>query len=282
MQTPISLDIQRSLAPQLDIKKKFTFSEFHAIDNRRFKRWVDEIPLHRPNLDLSAHTQARVLRPFSCIPMLDICLRDVIKSPFWQAEFPYLRRAYHRISLVPPLKKPLDSLDIRDYHPLAHKKYHSDLYRRKLPFWFRLRRFLEQSDRFFRENKKILFRSAMVFASFLLVILATIPLSLYAGYQSLKSLSHAKNITEISAKISTARAHFERARLFYLPFSWLPVGAVDTVGRATMAAQSLSRAADGIFSSLPAAENLTPKIVKNTDGSIFRSASKNIFPLENY
>ncbi len=66
----------------------------------------------------------------------------------------------------------------------------------------------------------------MTFGAFLVAsipLLFFVKLSVEAGYQELLSIPQATGALEVRHHIKSARGHFERSRVVFMPFSWIPL-----------------------------------------------------------
>ena len=83
------------------------------------------------------------------------------------------------------------------------------------------------------------------------------------GYNRLLALSSANNISEVKNLIHSSRSDFERAQFLFVPFSWIPLEIVDTVGRATEGGRAVATALDSIAENFPDSDknfSLTTKV----------------------
>lgn len=281
MTTILSLDIQRNYHREIDISGFFSLSAVHAMSNLDVKMPIDEILPFRG--DISLHMPKSIeISPFETFPMLDIVLPELITSSYWQKKYPTLAGRRREIRLIEPLVIPSGSLDIRTYQSIPRRKTYADLFTRRVSYTFKTRRYMRQwSNRILIHKKPILRFLAMCVLVFLPTIFYT-KFSVENGYNTLKSLAYAKNMTEVQEKTTAARRDFERAQFLFLPFSWIPLETVDLVNRATAGGQSLARSLDTLVHMLPSSDaGFSLKIQENHMNSLYRGNAKDIFPLEN-
>lgn len=276
----LSLDIRNGLSPEINISGAFPLAEVHAI-NGRHKPILDEIITERETISLYKKTELEI-DDFENFPILDIVHPALITSSFWQKKFPYLSYTTRTITLNPPLKIPFHALDIREEKAIISQKKYSDIFTRKLSSRLYFKRFSRQSRFFWNRNKM------RIFYVFSVIFLTCVPTILYVKFaaenavQTLKSLPYSQNITEIQEKTHSARLDFERASLLWTPFSWLPFEKIDTVTRATSGGKEATKALDIFIQTFPKnTETPSLKIVENTDNTLYRGNSKDIFPTEN-
>ena len=229
----LSLDIQRTIAPEIDISGFFPLSETHAIDALSHKKPIDDMRMYRNTPNLAPRLRVQLAR-FVTVETLDIGIPSIMDVRRFSYQYQNYPTRPPLINLMPPLEYiPYGALDLRMGRVIRKKKVYPDLFSRKLPRSLQLRRTYQHTHAYLRSKKRsILF----VLATFLAI---SIPLVFYIkytvehGYQELLNLRYASSITDIQDRIASARSDFDRARFLFLPFSWLPGDTIDLVNRAT-------------------------------------------------
>jgi hypothetical protein len=117
------------------------------------------------------------------------------------------------------------------------------------------------------------------FFVFSIPVLSYVAYALTHGYQTLQDLAGVRTPETIRTMIRSARGDFERASFLFSPFSWIPMGQIDTVRRSAVGGLALTRGLDLITQALPttlSGSTVTRDIV---DPLAYRAAARDISPL---
>lgn len=166
--------------------------------------------------------------------------------------------------------------------PIISERKYADFFVRRLSAPLYIKKFFRDSCKFFQKNRQTILYT---FATLFLLLIPTIlfvKFSIENGYNRLLTISQAKNIAEIKNIIRASKNDFERAEFLFFPFSWIPMDSVDLAQRATLGGKKLTSAIDDFLEIIPEKqENSLFQIVENDEKSVFRGASKDIFPFGN-
>lgn len=93
--------------------------------------------------------------------------------------------------------------------------------------------------------------SLIGFLIFSIPVLSYVAYALNHGYDTLQDLAGVRTPETIRTMIRSARGDFERSSFLFAPFSWIPIGYIDTVRRASAGGLALTRSLDLIAQALP-------------------------------
>lgn len=99
------------------------------------------------------------------------------------------------------------------------------------------------------------------------------------GYETLQALSAVRTPETIRTMIRSARGDFERASFLFAPFSWIAIGPIDTVRRASLGGLALTRGLDLIAQALPLSLSGETLARSPQDPIAYRAAARDISPL---
>ncbi len=183
---------------------------------------------------------------FRTIETLDLARPEFFAPSFLRTYILDIKPRLQTIDLCPTLAIPYGALDFRSLSPIFSPVKYADIFARKLPISFHIKRVRQNlTKKISKHRRSILYTVATLF-------LASFPILLYTkflvetSYANLISLGKSSSVTEAVEKIDTARSGFERAHILFFPFSWIPNDMIRLADIAIDGGLSLTRGITGI------------------------------------
>ena len=245
----ISFDLKHGHWDIIDLARMYPLAHVHTLDHNWGRNILDDMTKEYKKLDLSVREKIIVSR-FRTLETLDLALekiRYITPIEPWKTR----TRWNSCIKLIDPIYIPYASLDVRRYHKRESTIRYPDLFTRSLPYKIMVRRTIKNTKNLVYRNRRPIGLSFGLFIVCSLPLLYFVKTWIESGYRELLSLSHASWPLEIRAHALTARGYFERARVVFVPFSWIPLDQVDTANRALLGWLAVSRAIDTLSRTLP-------------------------------
>jgi hypothetical protein len=241
----VSFDLRRGEGSLIDVASMMPLSEVHSYDHTHGRNILDDIQRWRRTIDLVVPMKIELER-FQTFPTLDLATETVRN---YTNDVPTRKKLV--ISAIAPLYIPYGSMDVRKFQKYKSTKTYPDLYKRTLPYGLMMRRAAKWTVHLVKSHKRPIY---MTFGAFLVAsipLLFFVKLSVEAGYQELLSIPQATGALEVRHHIKSARGHFERSRVVFMPFSWIPLEQIQVAKWALLGGLSLTRAIDTIGTTLP-------------------------------
>lgn len=270
----VSFDLRRGEGSVIDLASMMPLSSLHSYDHTHGKNIIDDIRSFRRMINLVPRMQLEIKR-FVTFETLDLATETVRQHTY---DVPTRRKLV--LSAMDPLYIPYGSIDVRKFQKYKSSRTYPDLFRRTLPYGLMMRRAVKGTVHLIRSHKKPIALTFWVFLVASIPLLLFVKVSVEAWYRELLSLPEATWAPEVRDHIRAARGHFERSRVVFFPFSWIPIEQIQIAKGALLGWLALTRAIDTLGSTLP--EDMEIKNVLPRSREIlpsFRSEAKDFFYL---
>ncbi|MBC7498070.1 DUF4012 domain-containing protein [Candidatus Gracilibacteria bacterium] len=228
-------------------------------------------------IDLREDAKIRINR-FHTTETLDLAIPEVVDPTRWEAGLLDMVSRPRTLDIVDPFSIPYGALDVRR-DPILSTTTYPDLYARELPLSLVIRRVLHGAQSWYRHHRKQIGRIVVGLLVFSIPVLSYVAYALTHGYQTLQDLAGVRTPETIRTMIRSARGDFERASFLFSPFSWIPIGQIDTVRRSAAGGLTLTRGLDMIAQALPATLSGSTVTRDIVDPLAYRAAARDISPL---
>jgi hypothetical protein len=262
----ISFDLKHGHGSIIDLASMFPLTKLHPLDHNSWENILDDMQIARRKLDFSVGMQLSVNR-FRTLETLDLAtqkLRVATPNRLWKPH----TRLKSCLTIIDPIYIPYASIDIRRYQKRTANIRYADIFVRSLPYKIMLRRTVKTTRHTLYRNRRAIIFSLWLFFVCSFPLLYFIKMQITQGYTELLSLSKAKDTIEMRDHILSSRWDFERARVVFLPFSWIPLDTIRLANRALNGWLAVTRALDtiartlptdtGSLMAIPKSRNLTP------------------------
>lgn len=275
----ISFDLRRGKWESIDLAAMLPLSRLHPLDHSGGRDILDDMTLSRTAPDLVPPMRITLDR-FTTLETLDLAtheIREVTYDPYDRMTDTWAKKT---LSIIDPIYIPYGSLDVRRYEKKTSSRTYPDLFTRSLPYGLMVRRTVKRTGHLVRKQRKPIMIGMLAFFLMSVPLMYFVKMSIERWYRELANLTHATWSIAIQDHILSARWEFERARVVFFPFSWIPnekIRLADTVLEWWLA---LTRWLDSIVRTLPTDTGSTINIPKTQSITpSYRWTAEDIFVL---
>ena len=227
----ISFDLRKGQGSKIDLTRMLPLTPLHPLDHKsRGRDMLDDMAVQRKTPDLRKLITMEIVR-FSTLETLDIATDEIRRVTVSTGSAVYTR-TLREIDIVPPIYIPYGTLDVRKYEKYQKLTVYPDLFTRTLPYGLMARRAAKGTAHLFKKHRRHIAYTCGIFLACSLPLLYFVKSSIEHGYEELASLTHATGSLSLQEHVLAARGHFERAKVVFVPFSWIPFQTIDLAGTA--------------------------------------------------